>query len=457
MKISKKVSPAFADFLFDWYYETYLLVGGYGSGKSYHVVLKLILKLMEEDRTCLVVREVFDTMYESCFSLFREILEDMGIATDDRWEFKRSRSKVLLSKSPMTVVFKNGSRVIFKGMDKPEKVKSINDVSIVWLEEASEIKYSGYEELLGRIRTPNVSMHFILSTNPVSKENWIYRHFFSYLDEYGDEHKVIDEDELYEKGTLVHGDVYYHHSIPTDNPWLPKKYIRRLDEMKKYDYPLYRVARWGMFGPSGTRVLPQLAVASSKNEQAWHERVKQLGPAAQYFGFDFGFEDSYNAVLSMSVDTKNGVLIIWDEVFMNHVTDEKFASIEKMQDLKDRLNSYYSQGYTKFLVADNEDPKAIQFYRQLGFRIRPCRNKFSGSRLSNTRKVKRFKKIVVMPNCVNTIRELRDLTYAKAPNGDTKYDEFSIDPHSFSAIWYALDTVTVADVKERKYFSRKGN
>ena len=159
----------------------------------------------------------------------------------------------------------------------------------------------------------------------------------------------------------------------------------------------------------------------------------------------------------MSVDTKNGVLIIWDEVFMNHVTDEKFASIEKMQDLKDRLNSYYSQGYTKFLVADNEDPKAIQFYRQLGFRIRPCRNKFSGSRLSNTRKVKRFKKIVVMPNCVNTIRELRDLTYAKAPNGDTKYDEFSIDPHSFSAIWYALDTVTVADVKERKYFSRKGN
>ena len=118
MKISKKVSPAFADFLFDWYYETYLLVGGYGSGKSYHVVLKLILKLMEEKRTCLVVREVFDTMYESCFSLFREILEDMGIATDDRWEFKRSMSKVLLSKSPMTVVFKNGSRVIFKGMDK---------------------------------------------------------------------------------------------------------------------------------------------------------------------------------------------------------------------------------------------------------------------------------------------------------------------------------------------------
>ena len=451
------VSPAFADFIFDWDYETYCLVGGYGSGKSYSIAQKIILKLMEEKRTCLVTREVFDTIYESCYSLFREILENSGLATDDKWAFKRSKTNVLLSKSPMSIIFHNGSRIIFKGMDKPEKVKSINDVSIVWLEEASEIKYSGYEELLGRIRTPNVSMHFIISTNPVSKENWIYRHFFSYLDEFGDEHKIINEDELYERGVLVHGDTYYHHSIPTDNPFLPAKYIKRLDEMKNYDYPLYRVARWGMFGPSGTRVLPQLAVANSQNEQAWHKRVEELGPSQQYFGFDFGFEESYNAVISMTVDVKNGVLIIWDEIFENHVTDDKFSSCEKMVELKDRLDSYYAQGYTKFIVADNEDPKAIQFYRQKGFRIRACRNKFKGSRLSNTRKVKRFKKIVVMPSCKNVIRELRDLTYKRASNGDTVYDEFNIDPHSFSAIWYALDTVTVADAKQRKYFSRKGN
>ena len=36
------------------------------------------------------------------------------------------------------------------------------------------------------------------------------------------------------------------------------------------------------------------------------------------------------------------------------------------------------------------------------------------------------------------------------------YDEFNIDPHTFSAIWYALDTYTVADIKERKNNSRKG-
>lgn len=35
MKITKQVAPAFEDFLFDWDYEQYLLIGGYGSGKSY--------------------------------------------------------------------------------------------------------------------------------------------------------------------------------------------------------------------------------------------------------------------------------------------------------------------------------------------------------------------------------------------------------------------------------------
>ena len=457
MKISKQIAPVFSDFMFDWYYEQYLLIGGYGSGKSYHIATKIILKLLAERRICLVTRAVFDTLYESCYSLFNEILESMGLLTTDRFEFNRNNTKVLSSRAPMQFKFHNGSRIIFKGMDNPEKVKSINDVSIVWLEEASEIKYSAYEELLGRIRTPNVSMHFFISTNPVSRENWVYRHFFAYLDEYGNEHQIVDEAAFYRDGTLVHDDVYYHHSVPTDNPWLPKKYLKRLDQMKDYDYALYRVARWGMFGPSGTRVLPQLTVADDRNYNAWRKKVEELGPRAQYFGFDFGFENSYNAVVSMSVDLRNGILIIWDEIYVNHITDDKFAALPEMQELKERLLSYRAQGLTKFLVADDEDPKAVQYYRQQGFIVRECRNKFNGSRLSNTRKVKRFRKIVVMPECKNVIRELRDLTYAKAQNGDTKYDEFNIDPHTFSAIWYALDTVTVADVKDRKFFSRKGD
>lgn len=453
MEITKEVAERFADFVFDWDYETYLLVGGYGSGKSYHIALKIVLKCLEEKRKVLVIREVYDTLTESCYDLFKEILNDMDLLTtdDDKRIFK---TKVRALKSPMEFKFPNGSRIIFKGMDKPEKVKSLNGVSIVWLEECSEIKYEGYKEMLGRIRTPNVSMHFILSCNPVGRDNWVYRHFFVNLDEEGREHVILNDEELYVKRTLIRNGVYYHHSIPDDNPWLPSQYLKRLEEIKTYDYPLYRVARWGRFGPSGTRVLPQFQVASDAKK--FKDEITKLGPSAQYFGFDFGFEESYNAVISMSVDLKKSILYIWDEIYMNHVTDDVFANQPEMQALKKRLNDLYNAGYNKMIVADNEDPKAIAYYRQSGFRIRACRNKFAGSRLSNTRKIKRFKKIICSPKCKNVIRELKDLTYLKKPNGDTVYDEFNIDPHSFSAIWYALDTVTVADVKYRHFNSKAG-
>ena len=69
----------------------------------------------------------------------------------------------------------------------------------------------------------------------------------------------------------------------------------------------------------------------------------------------------------------------------------------------------------------------------------------------------RFKKIICSSECKNVIRELKDLTYKKDAKGNVVYDQFNIDPHSFSAIWYALDTVTVADPKDRReYFSKTG-
>lgn len=455
MDIVKQIAPAYDEFIFDWDYEQYLLLGGYGSGKSYHIALKIILKLFQEKRKCLIVREVYDTLKDSCFALICDILQDMGLLTDDRFSRVDRHFKVLKKQSPLGFVFPNGSEIIFKGMDNPEKMKSIHGVSIVWLEECSEVKYDGYKELLGRLRTPDVTMHFILSCNPVGKENWVYRHFFVFTDDNGREKVVLNDYELYERKTIIKNGIYYSHTLPDDNPFLPQAYIKRLDAIKAYDEPLYRVARLGEFGANGTRVLPQFMVATSPT--VFKSEIERLGPENQYFGMDFGFEESYNAVISMSVDTKHSILYIWDEIYKNKLTDDRFAKDKKMRALKERLDEYNKQGYSKMIVADNEDPKAISYYRQCGFKMRACRNKFAGSRLSNTRKIKRFRKIIVSPKCRNTIRELQYLTYKKDSKGNVIYDDFNIDPHTFSAIWYGLDMVTVADVKQRVYNSKSGS
>lgn len=435
MVIDKEVNPHFESFLWDWDYKTYLLVGGYGSSKSYHIAFKIILKCLTEKRKVLVVREVFDTIRDSCYDLLVEILDELDL-------IGQGKNKVKCTTSPMSIRFPNGSRIIFKGMDKPTKLKSINGVSIVWLEECSEIKYAGYKELLGRLRHPDLSLHFILSTNPVGTENWVFQHFFKRVDEDGNEHITLDDNLLYKRRTIVKNGVYYHHSVADDNLFLPQSYIETLDQMREYDPDLYRIARLGRFGLNGKRVLPQFEVAQSHQEVM--NAVRSIPAKYKFVGMDFGFEDSYNAVIRMAVDDLQKILYIYYEYYKNGMTDDKTAKELQKAGL-DREQ----------IVADCEDPKAIAFYRQVGFRMRGC-HKWPGSRLANTRKVKRFHRIVCSPNCPNTIRELSTLIYAKDKNDVPIYDEFNIDPHTFSAIWYGLDTYEVADAKYIPRNSRKG-
>lgn len=451
MELNVNVSNRFSSFLTDWDYEQYLCLGGYGSGKSYNIALKIIIKLMQERRTALVVRRVRETIKESCFALFKEILENMDYMSD---EIGRVNMKVIgkavAIQSPLEIRFPNGSRIIFRGMDNTEKIKSIHGVSIVWIEECSEITFDAYNELLGRIREPKVSLHFILSCNPVGKENWIYNTFFVHTDEKGKEEVIQDPEEVYRRRTLINprNGVYYHHSLPDDNPFLPLSYIKRLDGLKQLDKQLWVVARWGRFGAAGTRVLPNFVVA--KDAKQFKRTVNNIPAQFHFFGLDFGFEESYNALISCCVDDKNKILYIYDEIYMNHITDDRFSQREDVRKVAERAGRC-----SKPICADSAEPKTIQFYRQQGYNMYGAR-KYIGSRLQNTKKMKRFRKIVCSPKCKNTIRELKDLTYAKDSKGNAIYDEFNIDPHTFSALWYALDTYTVADIKEIKTNTREG-
>lgn len=442
MNIDVVVNPRFENFIYDWNYKTYLLVGGYGSSKSYGVVQKLILKCLQEKRKVLVVREVYDTHRDSTFSLFKEILELWGLLGSSSKDLKKG--KVLPKESPFKLTFPNGSTVIFKGMDKPEKLKSINGVSIVWLEECSEIKYAGYKELRGRLRHPTLSLHFILSTNPVGTDNWVYTHFFKSVDEKGNETVVLDDEKLYRLKTIVHNGVYYHHSTADDNFFLPPDYISELDDMRRYDPDLYRVARQGRFGVNGLRVLPQF---ETMDAELVMREVSGIPSKFKFIGMDFGFETSYNAVVRMAVDDKNKWLYIYKEFYRNHLTDPQTA--KALVDWDENIKK-------EPIIADSAEPKAIHFYQLEGFNMLKC-HKYEGSRLANTKKVKRFKRIICSTECVNCIRELKTLTYAKDKKTENLIpDEFNIDPHTFSAIWYGLDHYEVADVKEMKPNSKRG-
>ncbi len=423
MKIKKVINPHFREYILNWKYKFYFVFGGYGSSKSYNTAFKIIRKLLQEKRKCLVIREVYATHRDSTFSLFKEIIEDLGMS-----EIIRNKT------SPLEINFPNGSQIIFRGMDKPEKLKSINDVTVIWCEECSEIKYEGFKELIGRLRHPSLKLHFILTTNPVSKTNWCYKHFF--IDK---NNKVFkqDDNEVYLAKTIINNDVYYHHSTVDDNYFVQDEYIKQLDEIKQYDEDLFRIAREGKFGTKGLKVLPKFKVA----KHAWiEEKIKGIPRHLRFVGMDFGFVTSYNAVIRCAVDEINQDLYIYycyyDKGKTDDITSQELVEFKHSREL---------------IIADCAESKTIQYYRQQGFNMIPC-TKFPGSRLQNTKKARRFKNIYCSEQCVPVVDELQDLVYKEGKDGEIIEDEFNIDPHTFSALWYALDKFEFIDLKNYRAF-----
>lgn len=419
MHVAKKVNPHFHDFLNDWSSGIYFLVGGYGSGKSYHIALKIVLKLLEERRTCLVIREVYDTIRESCFALLVSICAELQL---ERF--------VRLTRSPMQMTFQNGSRIIFRGLDRVEKLKSIVDISLIWCEEAAEIKYDGYKELLGRLRHPTLKLHVILSTNPVARSNWTYTHFFT--------RAHVDDEELYRQRVLRVGDVYYHHSLADDNQFLPSDYIAKLDEMQSYDPDRYRVARLGRFGVNGTRVLPQMEIMLHAEVMA---AVDEIPRRHKFTGLDWGFVTSYNALVRVAVDDKNKWLYIYNEFYERGLTDNVFA---------DKLTRLGYKASREVIKCDSAEPKSIRYLQTRGFNALAARKWSEGERrakLANVKKIKRFKRIIVSDACPNVCRELGELTYKLDRNAEIIEDEFNLDAHTLDATIYALDSYDVTDVK----------
>lgn len=163
--------------------------------------------------------------------------------------------------------------------------------------------------------------------------------------------------------------------------------------------------------------------------------IKKIRKPILRNGMDFGMVVSYNALLRLAVDHENKILYIYWEYYSRDKTDPEIA-----EDIKE------FKGTRELIKADSAEAKPIKYYKQQGFNMKSCK-KFQGSRLAYTKKVKRFKHIICSDRCVNTIDELKDLTYAVDKDGEIIEDDFNIDPHTLSAIWYGLDDYEVSKLK----------
>lgn len=424
--VTATVNKHFEDFIHDWEKDIYLLIGGYGSGKSYTTALKIILLALKEKRKILVVRQVKDTIKESCF----EDLVD-AIETLDLQDYFTTRT------NPLEIRAKNGTKIIFRGLDKASKIKSIKDISAVWIEEASDISEDAYKELKKRLRTKKAKTHMFITTNPSEISHWIAKFI----------EKRISLEEFYKTRVLECENknedytekILLHHSTYRDNAFLPPSFI---SDLKNETNSQWRaIGTDGRFGSHGVKVFEN--VTELKPEQI----LKFVMDKYPLIGLDFGFVTSSNALIQCVIDTEFNDLYIFKELYKKGVTDPEFLAEPDMQNIID--NRY-------IVFADSAEPKAIKLYKDNGVKMNPA-EKTANNNMNGVRKMWTFRNIFISPELTpNTHREFTELKfYINADEAVAKNPKngkiFTFDPHTFDAVNYALSHYKPRKLDKHRY------
>lgn len=227
-----------------------VLKGGGGSGKSIFAGQKILERVTSEPgHRWLVCRKVAKTLRDSCFAqLCGQVKQD----------YPDSGYKI--NKSDMSISFANGSVILFAGLDDVEKLKSIYNITGIWIEEASELKEVDFNQLDIRLRgETRFYKQIIISFNPISIMHWLKKRFW---------------DRVEPRATI-------HESTYRDNRFLDAEAIRVLEAFKDIDEYYYMVYCLGMWGITGKSVFDAKAVT---------ERLLQnIQPVARgMFEYDYG-------------------------------------------------------------------------------------------------------------------------------------------------------------------------
>ena len=133
--------PKFYPYLTDYSHRWEFWCGSAGSGKSYFLTQRIIIRCCSEKIRFVVCRRYGTTLRNSVFALFKEVLA--------KWQLTQY---VKIKETDMSFTFPNGSQIILLGLDEETKLLSLANVSGVWVEEAYEVPKNLIEQLNLRMR-----------------------------------------------------------------------------------------------------------------------------------------------------------------------------------------------------------------------------------------------------------------------------------------------------------------
>lgn len=256
-----------------------VLKGGGGSGKSIFAGRKILERATSEaGHRVLVIRKVAKTLRRSCFDQMKK--QALAYYAQHVAYIPKGEN------SDMYIKLTNGSMIYFVGLDDPEKLKSIFDITMIWLEEASELSEGDFNQMDIRLRTdfPHY-LQMIISFNPISITHWLKKRFFDTPD----------------PRARVHESTY------KDNRFLTAEAIQTLEAFRERDEYYYMVYCLGQWGVTGKTVFNAKAVAERLEIVQRRRWIKR--------GF-FSYQDGYDGIHVTDVswvDDDAGAIKIYKE------------------------------------------------------------------------------------------------------------------------------------------------
>lgn len=373
----------------------YWLEGGRGSAKSSDISVEIPqLLIMNPECHAVVLRKIGNTIKNSVYPQMQWGIDALGLTS--KFRFKTSPHEITYKKT--------GQKILFFGVDDPQKIKSIKlpfgYVGIVWFEELDQ--FSGMEE----IRNLNQSLlrggprfwEFCSFNPPKSRDNWV------------NVEQLTDRDDR-----LVTSSTYLQ--VPRD--WLGEQFFLEAETLKLQRPDLYAHEYLGEVTGTGGDVFGNVEDMAMTDDM-----VRDFDNVRH--GIDFGFAVDPFAYTKMHYDSKHHTLYVFDEVYSTGMTNKKAYDA-----VKDKIGDNY-------VYADSAEPKSIAEMCDYGLRCLPVR-KGPDSRDYGIKWLSDLAHIYIdKRRCPNTYREFVSYEFAQDKDGNFISQYPKHNDHTIDSVRYAL-------------------
>lgn len=380
--------------------------GSRASKKSKTTALNLITRMMQYPQAnTLVVRKVFRTLKDSCFTELKWAIHRLGV--DAWWGIRES---------PLEMTYlPTGQKIYFRGLDDPLKVTSITVengyLCWCWIEEAYEIMDERAFDMLdesirgGIPKETGLFKQITLTFNPWNEKHWLKARFFD---------APPDPDIL---------------ALTTNylcNEWLDQADLKVFETMRENNPRRYQVAGLGGWG-----IVDGLVFENWKEEAFETAAIAKRPDVVSAFGLDFGYTNDPTALFCGLVSQEEKTIWVFDELYEKALSNRAIC---------DRVTA---MGYAKERIrADCAEPKSIDELRELGlYRITPARK--GRDSINNGIQYIQDYRIVIHPRCVNFLTEISNYTWAEDKFGGKLNRPIDAFNHLMDAMRYALEDVLV--------------